>query len=89
MQFGKQKKILKSIFEKQDKLLLINNIMRVSKVSAEYYTQYQANITRMQETARQTKIELDRKTVEKQRIVKLDPGGRADMKLGRHIDIEV
>jgi len=89
LQFGKQKKILKSIFEKQDKLLLINNIMRVSKVSAEYYTQYQANITRMQETARQTKIELDRKTVEKQRIVKLDPGGRADMKLGRNVDIEV
>ena len=63
--------------------------MRVSKVSSEYYAQHQANITRMQETARQTRIELDRKTVERQRIVRLDPGGRADMKLGRHIDIEV
>jgi len=63
--------------------------MRVSKVSSDYYAQHQANITRMQETARQTRIELDRKTVEKQRIVKLDPGGRADMKLGRNVDIEV
>jgi hypothetical protein len=63
--------------------------MKVSKVSIEYYAQHQANITRMQETARQTRIELDRKTIETQRIARLDPSRRADMKLGRNIDIEV
>jgi hypothetical protein len=63
--------------------------MKVSKVSSEYYAQHQANITRMQETARQTRIETDRKAVEKQRIIKLDPKRMVDLKLGRNVDIEV
>jgi hypothetical protein len=63
--------------------------MRVSKVSSDYYAQHQANILRMQETSRQTRIETDRKAIEKRRIEKLDPGRRADVKLGRNVDIEV
>jgi membrane protein involved in colicin uptake len=63
--------------------------MKVSKVSLEYYAVHQANILRMQETSRQNRIETDRKAIEKQRVEKLDPKRSADLKLGRHIDIEV
>ncbi len=63
--------------------------MKVSKVSVEYYAVHQSNILRMQETSRQNRIEIDRKAIEKQRVEKLDPKRSADLKLGRHIDIEV
>jgi hypothetical protein len=43
----------------------------------------------MQETSRQTRIETDRKAIEKQRIEKIDPKRSVDLKLGRYIDIEV
>ena len=63
--------------------------MKISKVSLDYYAQHQANILRMQETSRQTRIETDRKAIEKQRIEKIDPKRSVDLKLGRYIDIEV
>jgi hypothetical protein len=63
--------------------------MKISKVSLDYYAAHQANILRMQETSRQTRIETDRKAEEKQRITKLDPNRMVDLKLGRNVDIEV
>jgi hypothetical protein len=59
--------------------------MKISKVSLDYYAAHQANILRMQET----RIETDRKAIEKQRIEKIDPKRSVDLKLGRYIDIEV
>ena len=63
--------------------------MKISKASSDYYAAHQANVLRMQETLRQTRIETDRKTIEKQRVEQLDPKRRVDLKLGRYIDIEV
>ena len=63
--------------------------MKISKVSLDYYAAHQANILRMQETSRQTRIETDRKAIEKQRVEKIDPKRSVDLKLGRYIDIEV